>query len=158
MELPFTFTFKLCHLIRPLHWRHNGHDGVSNHQPYDCLLNRLFRRRSKKSPKLRVTGLCEENLPVTDEFSAQRASNAQNVSIWWRHYVLCLSEATTAHGNNQCTHVNEQFEGFGSIMSQLFVASLPSEICFIKHTYIDTYTYTYLNGILLPILYTTFTL
>ena len=30
----------------PLMWRHKGHDGVSNHQPHDCLLNRLFRRRS----------------------------------------------------------------------------------------------------------------
>ena len=29
-------------------WRHNGRDSVSNHQPYDCLLNRLFRRRSRK--------------------------------------------------------------------------------------------------------------
>ena len=29
-------------------WRHNGRDGVSNHQPHDCLLNRSFRRRSKK--------------------------------------------------------------------------------------------------------------
>ena len=32
-----------------LHWRHNDHDGVSNHQPHGCLLNRLFRRRSKKT-------------------------------------------------------------------------------------------------------------
>ena len=31
----------------PLRWRHNHHDGVSNHQPHGCLLNRLFRRRSK---------------------------------------------------------------------------------------------------------------
>ena len=31
-----------------LHWRHNDHDGVSNHQPHGGLLNRLFRRRSKK--------------------------------------------------------------------------------------------------------------
>ena len=30
-------------------WRHNGVDGVSNHQPHHCLLNRLFRRRSKKT-------------------------------------------------------------------------------------------------------------
>ena len=37
--------------------RHNGLDGVSNHQPYDYLLSRLFRRRSKKTSKLRVTGL-----------------------------------------------------------------------------------------------------
>ena len=34
---------------RSLQWRHNGHDSVSNHQPHDCLLNRLFRRRSKKN-------------------------------------------------------------------------------------------------------------
>ena len=41
-----------------LPWRRNGRDSVSNHQPHDCLLNRLFRRRSKKTSKLRVTGLC----------------------------------------------------------------------------------------------------
>ena len=35
---------------------------------------------------LRVTGLCEEDLPVTGEFPSQRASNAENVSIWWRHH------------------------------------------------------------------------
>ena len=44
------------------------------------------RRRSKKPLKLRVTGLCEGNSPVTGEFPAQRASNAENVSIWWRHH------------------------------------------------------------------------
>ena len=69
-----------------LQWRHNVRAGVSNSQPGDCLLNRLFRRRSKKTSKLRVTGLCEGNLPVTNEFPAQRASNAENVSIWWRHH------------------------------------------------------------------------
>ena len=60
-------------------------DGVSNHQPHDCLLKRLFRRISKETSKLRVTGLCAGNSPVIDEFPAQRASNAENVSIWWRH-------------------------------------------------------------------------
>ena len=45
-------------------WKyHNDHDGVSNHQPHGCLLNRLFRRRSKKTSKLRVTGLCVGNSP-----------------------------------------------------------------------------------------------
>ena len=29
-----------------------------NHQPHDCLLNHLFRHKSKKTSKLRVTGLC----------------------------------------------------------------------------------------------------
>ena len=41
---------------------------------------------SKKTSKLRVTGLCEGNSPVTGEFPAQRASNADNVSIWWRNH------------------------------------------------------------------------
>ena len=71
-----------------LRWRHNGHDGVSNHQPHHCLLNRLFRCRSKETPKLRVTALCVGNSPGTGEFRAQMASNAENVSIWWRHHVL----------------------------------------------------------------------
>ena len=69
-----------------LRWRHNGRDSVSNHQPNDCLLKRLFRRRSKKTSKLRVTGLCVGNSPGTGEFPAQMASNAENVSIWWRHH------------------------------------------------------------------------
>ena len=47
-----------------LHWRHNDHDGVPNHQTHGCLLNRLFRRRSNKTSKLRVTGLCVGNSPV----------------------------------------------------------------------------------------------
>ena len=51
-------------LIFPLQWRQNGHDSVSNHQPHDCLLNRLFRRRSKRTSKLRVTGLCVGNSPL----------------------------------------------------------------------------------------------
>ena len=46
-----------------LHWRHNDHDGVSNHQPHGCLLTRLLRGRSKKTSKLRVTGLCGGNSP-----------------------------------------------------------------------------------------------
>ena len=55
----------LCHVICPwpLHWRHNDHDGVSNHQPHGCLLNRLFRRRSKITSKLCVTGFCVGNSP-----------------------------------------------------------------------------------------------
>ena len=61
----------------PLQWRHNERDGVSNHQPYDCLLNRLFRRRSKETSKQRVTGLCAGKSPVTSEFPAQRARNAK---------------------------------------------------------------------------------
>ena len=46
-----------------LHWCHNDREGVSNHQPHGCLLNLLSRRRSKKTSKLRVTGLCVGNSP-----------------------------------------------------------------------------------------------
>ena len=69
----------------PLKWRHIEHDSVSNHRRLDGLLNCLFGHRSKKTPKLRVTGLCEGNPPVTSGFSPHRVSNAKNVSIWWRH-------------------------------------------------------------------------
>ena len=51
-----------------LKWRHNAHDGVSNHRRLDCILNCLFKGRSKKTSKLRVTGLCEGNSPVAGEF------------------------------------------------------------------------------------------
>ena len=66
-----------CALDISLQWRHNGRVGVSNRQPHECLLNRLFRIRSKKSP-------------ATGEFPAQMASNAENVSIWWRHHVVVI--------------------------------------------------------------------
>ena len=73
-----------------LQWRHNGRDGVSNYQPHHWLLNRLFGRRWKKTSKLRVTGLCAGNSLGTGEFPGQMVSNAENVSIWWRHHVLCF--------------------------------------------------------------------
>ena len=60
-----------------LQCRHNERNGVSNHRRLDCLLNRLFRCRSKKTSKLRVTGLCEGESPTTGEFLAQRASNEE---------------------------------------------------------------------------------
>ena len=72
-----------------LQWHHNGPDGVSNHQRFECLFNCLFRRRSKKTSKSRVCGLCEGNSPVTGEFPSQRAGNTENVSIWWRHHDFC---------------------------------------------------------------------
>ena len=46
----------------------------------------IYSGADKKTLKLCVTGLCEGNSPVTGEFPAQRASNAENVSIRWRHH------------------------------------------------------------------------
>ena len=65
-----------------LQWCYNECDGISNHQLPECLL----KRRWEKTSKLRITGLCEGNSPVTGEFPAQRASNAENFSIWWCHH------------------------------------------------------------------------
>ena len=91
-ETKFSYLFfqspstRLRGLAGALRWRHNGHNGVSNHQPRHCLLSRLFGCRSQETSKLRVTGLCAGNSPGTGEFPAQMASNAENVSIWWRHH------------------------------------------------------------------------
>ena len=97
----------------PLQWRHNGHDGVSNHQHRHCLLNRLFRCRSKKASELLVTGLCAGNSPVTGEFPTQMASNAENVSIWWRHHAdftevgkHCWSLFSTREDFNYLCHLS----------------------------------------------------
>ena len=54
---------KTITIVTSLQKRHNERDGVSNHQPRECLLNSLIRCRSKKTSKLRVTGLCAGNLP-----------------------------------------------------------------------------------------------
>ena len=78
-----TKTYRIPHSLQ---WQLNGGDGVSNHRRFDCLFSHLFRHISKKTSKLCVTGLCEGNSPVRGEFPTQRASNKENVSIWWHHH------------------------------------------------------------------------
>ena len=67
--------------VAPLQRRHNEQYWVSNHCRLRCLFNRVLRPRSKKISILRAIGLCEGNSPLTGEFPAQRANNAENVSI-----------------------------------------------------------------------------
>ena len=79
-----------------LHWRHNERDDVSNHQPHDCLLNRLFRCRSKKTPKLCVTGLYAGTSPwpmtSTHKWSATREMfSFDDVIMWWLNYLVFVS-------------------------------------------------------------------
>ena len=110
-----------------LQWRHNGHYDVSNHQPHDCLLNRLFRRRSKKTSKLLVTGLFVGNSPVTGEFPTQMASNVANASIWWRHHVemiIWLIQVITVHASSLAPRV----AGSLAIISGMYV-SVFEEAC-----------------------------
>ena len=103
-----------------LQWRYNGCDGVSNPQPHDFLLSRGFSHRWKKTSKLRVTGLSDGNSWATGEFPAQRASNAENVSIWWHHmwYVAYL-----ALGN----HVNKQIYYWWCIYRKFTVTDYPDK-------------------------------
>ena len=76
-----------------LQWRNYWRDCVSNHQLHDCLLNRLFRRRSKKtSSKLHVTGLCAGNSLLTGEFqmaSVEISSKLLN-HLSWRLNRICI--------------------------------------------------------------------
>ena len=84
------YNYRACFIqllsVSTLQWRHNGLDSISNHQPHDYLRKRLFRPRSKEISKLRVIVPCVGNSPGTGEFPAERASKAENVSIWWRHH------------------------------------------------------------------------
>ena len=108
-----------------LQWHHNECEGVSNHRHLDCLLNRLFRRRSKKTSKIRDTGLCEGNSPVTGEFPLQRASNAEDVSIWWRHHDYALVGSPPSLGYHiiyQCHPHTGQY-----------CISIPSQKCIGNH-------------------------
>ena len=81
----WTSVEKLLNVIS-LNWRHNGRDGVSNHQPHHCLLDRLFRRRSKKKSNSASLAFVRE-FTGDRSIPAQMASNAENVSIWLRHHV-----------------------------------------------------------------------
>ena len=104
----------------PLLWRHYESFGISNHRRLDCLVNRLFRHRSKQTSKLRVTGLFEGDPPVTDEFPAQRTSNAENVSIWWRH-----------HGDKDPCLITDRAPGWGPCqyaISRLILLSRPGAL------------------------------
>ena len=103
-------TGKIHISYKPLQWRHNGRECISNHQPHDCFLNRLSRHKSKKPSKLRVTGLCVGKSPEAGEFPAQMASNAESVSIWWRHY----DNDFTGRGN-QVTHLDRCKIDFKSV-------------------------------------------
>ena len=75
-----------CLMVITLQWCQNECNGVSNRQPYDCLLKRLFGAQIKENIK------APRHWPLCVEFTgdrwipAQRASDAENVSIWWRRH------------------------------------------------------------------------
>ena len=64
--------------------------GISNHQRLGCLLNRVFRCRSKKISKLHVTGLCKE---FTDDWWIPRTKGQ------WRRKCFHLMTSSWYHFN-----------------------------------------------------------
>ena len=95
LKIRFFCVHKLAYCA--LQCRHNGRDGVSNHQLHDCLFNHILKVLIKENIKAPRSWLCAENSPVTGEFPAQRASNAENVSIWWRHHVHKIAYCVLFH-------------------------------------------------------------
>ena len=96
-------------------WRHNWRDSVSNYQPHHCILNRSLRRSLKKTSKFRVNGICVGNSPGTAEFPAQMASNAENVSTWWRHHANYES-LLRFRGNRSVAHAGEPCTSFWMLL------------------------------------------
>ena len=78
--------------VVPLQWHHNERDSVSNHRRRDCLLGHKS-KKIKENIEAPRHWPCEGNSPVTSEFPKRRASNAEIVSIWWRHHVLPYSNS-----------------------------------------------------------------
>ena len=84
-------------LKQSLQWRHNERDGVSNHQPHDWLLN-LYSGADQRKPQSSVSLSFVREIPrATGEFPAQRASNAEKVSTWWRHHDEEVLTGTSSH-------------------------------------------------------------
>ena len=73
------------------------------------------RKQQSRASKLRVTGLCEGNPPVTGGFPSQRASNAENVFIWWRHRDILVHKRNIAHATTAMLLWNVQNVVIGSL-------------------------------------------
>ena len=82
-----------------LQWRHNERDGISHQWRLDCLLNRLFRHRSKKASKLCITGLCEGFVPSLNKLLDKQSScqwfetswSTCDVAVMWLDLMQCAS-------------------------------------------------------------------
>ena len=106
----FDISTRTVHQIRPSQARHRIYKSAhyndvimgamaSQITSLTIVYSTVYSGRSKKTPKLRVTGLCAGNSLVTGEFPAQMVSNSENVSIWWLHhwptttgYVKCIAQ------------------------------------------------------------------
>ena len=78
---------------------------VSQMTGLTIVYSTVYSGADKNTPKLRVTGLCAGNSLVTGEFQAKMASNAENVSIWWRHHAMDSSVCACVYGKNRINNL-----------------------------------------------------
>ena len=121
--------------MRSLQWRHNGCDGVSNHQPHDCSSKRLFRCRSKKTSKLRFTGLFSRGIrrwpgksphkwPVT-----RRMLPFKDVIMLYVHHIRLNTDVSLGDINGSLTEKNGTLScKFGREYNMLFTYSILNQI------------------------------
>ena len=93
-----------------LRWCHDGRDCVSNHQPHNCLLNRLFGRRSKQTSKLRVTDLCEGNSPILHTNGHQLGK--------------CFHLMTSSWFINKADYLGFRWDAFSSVIQYWIILDL----------------------------------
>ena len=113
-------------LAWPLQWRHNGRDSVSNHQTHDCLLKGLFRHRSKKTWRLRVTGLCAGNSP--HKWPVTRKMFPFDDVIMLQRYVRHIAQRHSGRGDFDYSYGLEKCGSLKS-MSFKFIQSSRLDIC-----------------------------
>ena len=80
--------------VVPLQWRHNERHLASQITGVSIVCSSVgWGADQRKHQNYASLAVCVGNSPVTGEFPAQRASNAENVSIWWRHHPFYCSRA-----------------------------------------------------------------
>ena len=91
----------------PLEWCHNERNNIWNHRRLDYLLSRLFRRSSKKTSTLRVTGLCEMKFTIWWRLHATQATNCSHGSADYQRMKPQSSTFTVLYEGN--TRVSSGF-------------------------------------------------
>ena len=83
----YTCIFDSFRMSSDISWHHMAIKDILAHNQY--IMAKVVAVLSKSETT--CIGKPHSNMPkllqVTSEFPAQRASNAGNVSIWWRHHV-----------------------------------------------------------------------
>ena len=147
----FSDLSKIRAALHSLQWRHNGCDGVSNHQHLHCLLNwGSGAEKRKHLSSVSLVFVSGFHRWPRDKFPAQKASNVESVSIWLRHHVgqqnkmhICSPpnvrpvEVNYTLRNTKClvVKINASFHNNSSARWQCYIV-------FTNHTQIYTIRYT----------------